>query len=581
MNKSLHIITILSLCIFTNYTFSQDFDEAFLESLPEEVADEIKEKAERKSEDEKPTYRKPSSYIDKPELKEEKSSSQRYGAYIFSMMQSSFMPINEPNFDSSYILDYGDELQIQLIGQKSYIKTIDIKRDGSISIEDVGKVFVGGQSLSNAVSMIKAKVNQLFIGTEAYVTLTNVRDIQVIVAGNVYNPGSYTINGNSNLFHALSVSGGPSETGTYRNINLLRNNEIIENVDLYDIFIFGKSTFNTRLRSGDVIFVNPVENIVSITGAVIRPGVYELKKEENLSKVLTFGNGLTGYADKRNILLNRVLDGRITRIPISNTSQFTDIESKDGDSVFIRRYPFRSVEIQGAVLNPGIYLMNAGDTVMDVIEKAGGYTDAAYPFAAVYTNLETERINEAAIEKLYQDSINSISQLIKETGSEADFTGLISTLNTLKETEPSGRVVIDLQGSERDTLRIQEGDTLFIPEVTNQVYVYGSVSSQGTAKFKDGMSVDYYISKKGGFIDKANKSGIFILQPNGETVKVKINRNLFASSPTEAVKIYPGSVIYVPEKINSGYATRLSTQAYAAILGNIGVSLASLSVLKD
>ncbi len=581
MNKSLHIITILSLCIFTNYTFSQDFDEAFLESLPEEVADEIKEKAERKSEDEKPTYRKPSSYIDKPELKEEKSSSQRYGAYIFSMMQSSFMPINEPNFDSSYILDYGDELQIQLIGQKSYIKTIDIKRDGSISIEDVGKVFVGGQSLSNAVSMIKAKVNQLFIGTEAYVTLTNVRDIQVIVAGNVYNPGSYTINGNSNLFHALSVSGGPSETGTYRNINLLRNNEIIENVDLYDIFIFGKSTFNTRLRSGDVIFVNPVENIVSITGAVIRPGVYELKKEENLSKVLTFGNGLTGYADKRNILLNRVLDGRITRIPISNTSQFTDIESKDGDSVFIRRYPFRSVEIEGAVLNPGIYLMNAGDTVMDVIEKAGGYTDAAYPFAAVYTNLETERINEAAIEKLYQDSINSISQLIKETGSEADFTGLISTLNTLKETEPSGRVVIDLQGSERDTLRIQEGDTLFIPEVTNQVYVYGSVSSQGTAKFKDGMTVDYYISKKGGFIDKANKSGIFILQPNGETVKVKINRNLFASSPTEAVKIYPGSVIYVPEKINSGYATRLSTQAYAAILGNIGVSLASLSVLKD
>ncbi len=580
MKKTLYI-TILSLCICTNYTLSQDFDEAFLESLPKEVADEIKEKAERKSEDEKPTYRKPSSYLDKPELKEERSSSERYGAYIFSMMQSSFMPINEPNFDSSYILDYGDELQIQLIGQKSFIKKVDIKRDGSISIEDIGKLFVGGQSLSNAVSMIKDKVNQLFIGSEAYVTLTNVRDIQVIVAGNVYNPGSYTINGNSNLFHALSVSGGPSETGSFRNINLLRNNEIIENVDLYDIFIFGKSTFNTRLRSGDVIFINPVGNIVSVTGAVIRPGTYELKKEENLSQVLLFGNGMTGFADKRNIVLNRVLDGRITRIPISNVSQFSDIESKDGDSVFIRKYPFRSVEITGAVLNPGIYLMNAGDTVMDVIDKAGGYTDAAYPFAAVYTNLETEKINEGAIEKLYQDSINSISQLIKETGSEADFTGLISTLNTLKETEPSGRVVIDLQNNERDTLRIQEGDTLFIPEVTNQVYVYGSVSSQGTAKFKEGMGVDYYISKKGGFLSKANMSGIFILQPNGETIKVKVNRNLFASSPTEAVKVYPGSVIYVPEKINSGYANRLSTQAYAAILGNIGVSLASLSVLKD
>ena len=297
--------------------------------------------------------------------------------------------------------------------------------------------------------------------------------------------------------------------------------------------------------------------------------------------MLFFGNGLTGYADKSNITLNRVLDGRIRRIPISNISQFSDIESKDGDSVFIRRYPFRSVDIKGAVLNPGVYLMNAGDTVMDVIDKAGGYTDAAYPFAAVYTNLETEKINEAAIEKLYQDSISSISQLIKETGSEADFTGLISTLNSLRETEPSGRVVINLQSSERDSLRIQEGDTLFIPEVTNQVYVYGSVSSQGTAKFKDGMGVDYYISKKGGFIDSANRAGVFILQPNGETIKVKVSRNLFASSPTESVKVYPGSVIYVPEKINSGYATRLATQAYATILGNISVSLASLAVLKD
>lgn len=580
MNKSLYI-TILSFCIYTNHTFSQDFDESFLESLPKEVAEEIKEKAEKKREDEKPKYRKPSSYIDKPEEEEEKVSSSRFGTFIFSMMQSSFMPINEPNFDSSYILDYGDELEIQLIGQKSFIEKIAIKRDGSISIEDVGKIFVGGQSLADAVKMIKDKVNQLFIGSEAYVSLTNVRDIQIIVAGNVYSPGSYTINGNSNIFHALNVAGGPSEAGSYRSINLLRNSEIIENLDLYDIFIHGKSTFKTRLRSGDVVFVNPVENIVSVTGAVIRPGIYELKKEESLSEVLFFGNGLTGFADKSNITLNRVLDGRIRRIPIGNVSQFSDIESKDGDSVFIRRYPFRSVEIEGAVLNPGVYLMNAGDTVMDVIDKAGGYTDAAYPFAAVYTNLETEKINEAAIEKLYQDSITSISQLIKETGSEADFTGLISTLNSLRETEPSGRVVIDLQSSERDSLRIQEGDTLFIPEVTNQVYVYGSVSSQGTAKFREGMGVDYYISKKGGFIDSANKTGVFILQPNGETIKVKVTRNLFASSPTESVKVYPGSVIYVPEKINSGYATRLATQAYATILGNISVSLASLAVLKD
>lgn len=569
-------ITVLFISFFSILAFSQEFDDSFLESLPDEVASDLKERTKNKSDLEETQYRRPSTFIEKPE-----PTSNRYGAAIFSMMQSSFMPINEPNFDSSYVLDFGDELQIQLIGQKSSIKRIAVKRDGSISIEDIGKLYVGGLSLDNAVKMIKDKVNQLFIGSEAYITLTNVRDIQVILAGNVYNPGSYTLNGNSNIFHALSVSGGPSENGSFRNINLIRNNKIIETVDLYDTFIYGKSSFNARLRSGDLVFINPVQNIITITGAVIRPGIYELKKDENLFKVIFFSNGMNGYADKNNITLNRILDGRINRLPITNVSQFQDIKSQDGDSVFIRRYPFRSVEIEGAILNPGIYLMNSGDTVTDVINKAGGYTKTAYPFAAVYSNLETELINDAALEKLYQDSINSISQLIKETGAEADFSGLISTLNTLRDIEPSGRVVIDLENNDSDSLLIQEKDTLFIPEITNQVYIYGSVSSQGTAKFKKGENVDYYINKKGGFIDKANKNGIFILQPNGETIKVKVNKNIFASSPSGVVEIYPGSVIYVPERINSGYAARLSTQAYAAILGNIGVSLASLSVLKN
>jgi len=569
-------ITILSISFLSNFIFSQDFDESFLESLPDDVATDLEDRTKERKNEEETQYRRPSTFIEKPE-----PTSNRYGAQIFSMMQTSLMPTNEPNFDSSYVLDFGDELQVQLIGQKSFIKTIAVKRDGSISIEDIGKMYVAGLSLDKAAKMIEDKVNQLFIGSEAYITLTNVRDIQIILAGNVFNPGSYVLNGNSNIFHALSVSGGPSENGSFRNINLIRNNEIIETIDLYDTFIYGKSSFNARLRSGDIVFINPIQNIISITGAVIRPGIYELKKDENLSNVVFFGNGLNGYADTNNITLNRILDGRINRLPITNISQFDSIVSQDGDSIFIRRYPFRSVEIGGAVLNPGVYLMNAGDTVIDVINKAGGYTNTAYPFGAIYTNLDTELINTNALEKLYKDSINSISQLIKETGSEADFSGLISTLNTLKDTEPSGRVVIDLENNDSGSLLIQEEDTLFIPEITNQVYVYGSVSSQGTAKYSEGKSVDYYINKKGGFVDKANKSGIFILQPNGETIKVKISKNLFASSPSAKIKIYPGSVIYVPEEINSGYAARLSTQAYAAILGNIGVSLASLSVLKN
>jgi len=568
---SLLIISFLSLD-----SFSQEFDEAFLKSLPDDVASDLIDRSNNKDALEETQYRRPSTFIDKPD-----PTSTRFGAKIFSMMQSSLMPLNEPNFDSSYTLDFGDELQIQLIGQKSKTSKMSIKRDGSINIDDIGKLYISGLTLSDAMNLIKAKINQSFIGVEAYVTLTNVRDIQVIMAGNVYNPGSYTLNGNSTIFHALSVSGGPSAQGSFRSIDLIRDSQKIETVDLYQTFIFGKPSFSTRLRSGDIVFVNTIIKNVSIFGGVIRPGSYELKNDETLSELITFSNGLSAYADLSNIKLERILDGRIKDLPIANISQFDTINANREDSIFIREFPFRSVKILGAVINPGTYLMNVGDSVSDIIAKSGGYSESAYPFGAVYTREAAKETNKVALEKLYEDSLDGILQLMKTTGSEADFSSLLAILAQLKNIEPAGRVIIDLnKESKGDLFLLQNQDSLIIPEKTNQVYIYGAISSPGSAKYKEGESITYYIEKMGNLDKNANKNGIHILYPNGETVKLGRNRNIFANQASK-VKVYPGSVIYIPENIDGGYAKRLTATAYAAILGNLGVTLASLSVLKD
>ena len=563
------IISFLSVS-----SFSQELDQAFLSSLPDDVASTLISKNNERNALEEPQYRRPSTFIEKPE-----PTSDRFGANIFSMMQSSLMPFNEPNFDSSYILDFGDTLELQLVGQKSSTTKLLVKRDGSINIEDIGKLNIAGLSLDKVVELIKNKINLAFIGVEAFVTLAKVRDVQIIMAGNVYNPGSYTLNGNSNIFHALSVSGGPSESGSFRSIDLIRNNKKIESIDLYETFIFGRSSFNTRLRSGDLIFVNPVGNVVSIFGAVKRPGSYEIKKDGILSDLITFSNGLNAYADINNIKLERILDGKIQALPIVNISQFDNIKANDLDTIYIRAYPFRSVEILGAVLNPGSYLMNEGDSILDVVEKSGGFTDNAYVFGAVYENEDARAISEAASQKLYENSIQNISQIIKEGGPDIDYTPLISMLAQLKDTKVTGRVVINLESDENPTL-IQNGDTLLIPEKTNQVYIYGSVSDSGSALYAKGEGIEYYISKKGGLIDNADKNNVFVLNPNGETFRLKIKKNLFTSLGNN-VEIFPGSVIYIPESLDTGYQTRIQTQAYAAILGNLGVTLASLSVLKD
>ena len=588
MNFNTLKIFLLSIYLFPIVLYAQDFDESFLESLPDEIRSDLLQRANDKEESEAAQYRRPSTYINKQsDLDSEGEDTPNvFGYDIFSMMQSSLMPINEPNFDGSYILDFGDLLELQLIGQESSITELTIKRDGSVNIPDIGKVFVAGLTLNDAVDVIKNKIAISYIGVEAYLTLVNVRDIQVIVAGSAFNPGAYTLNGNSNIFHALSIAGGPSKDGSYRDIRLIRGGEVIDSIDLYDTFIFGKSIFSNRLRSGDVVFVETVSNLVSVFGAFKRPGIYELKSSEMLSKAIDFANGLTNKADLSDVKVISVSDGIIITNKINSLSEFKNFKSQDSDTIFVRKHTYRSVKINGAVRNPGTYLINQGDGIFDLVNRAGGYTNNAYPYGGVLESIVTKEINKMAIDELYKSFLDGFMLTGSTASKDSDQSSAsaISLIKELKDAEPSGRVnaEFDLKILEEDRSKdvlLQDGDEITIPEFLNQVYVFGEVSSEGTISFMDKQNSDYYINMKGGFNEYADKKNVFVLHPNGDTYKLG-QKNKFLT-PRDNQEIFPGSIIFVPRKTSNSYLATQTIQAYAAILGNIGVSLASVSVLKD
>ena len=501
------------------------------------------------------------------------------------MMQTTLMPINEPNFDGSYVLDFGDVLEIQLVGQESLLERMPVNRDGSISIPNIGKIYVSGLSLSEASENIKNKVSASYIGVNAYISLVNVRDIQVIVAGDVFSPGPYALNGNSNLFHALSMAGGPSEIGSFRKIMLVRQGKTIKVIDLYDTFIYGKSNFGPRLRSGDLIFVGHIENLVRISGGVRRPSTYELKSDEPLSTAINFANGITNQADLSNIKLFRIAGESVATIDINELSELNEMTANDNDKIVIRKFPFREVKIIGAVTNPGTYIMNEGDGILDLVTQAGGYTNTAYPFGGVLENENTKKINEMAMSELYSAFLNALSTNYSGAA-ESSLSGVIEIMQELKNSPVSGRVSaeFDIEKLRADAsldIKLQDGDQITIPEVLDHVYVYGEVPSQGTVRFLPDRDTKYYIDLKGGFGPNADERGVFILQPNGETIKMNPSRNLFMSDAKNSIQVFPGSVIFVPRKTTNAFAATQTAQAYATILGNIGVSLASISVLKD
>ena len=119
-----------------------------------------------------------------------------------------------------HIRDNGDVLKVQLIGQINAVELLKINRDGSLNIPDIGKINVAGLSLIEASKIIKSRVDSVLIGTDVYVNLDEIRDVNVLVSGNAQNPGIYTLTGNSNILHALTVAGGVNEFGSYRELIL-------------------------------------------------------------------------------------------------------------------------------------------------------------------------------------------------------------------------------------------------------------------------------------------------------------------------------------------------------------------------
>jgi protein involved in polysaccharide export with SLBB domain len=585
MNKFL--ITILLITSGAISSQQLELNDAYLKSLPDNIREDVLLKIDQRAEAEESLYRRQSSMTDKPFTEEEmaaRNKRNRFGDNIFDMMQSSFMPINEPNLDSSYILDFGDTLELQLIGQKNSIVNLSIKRDGSINIPEIGKLFVSGLSLDDVNTLIKAKLSDAYIGVEAFITLVNIRDIQVLVTGNAYNPGIYTLNGNSNILNALSMAGGINENGSYRRIDLIRNNEVIKSVDLYDIFIYGKSGFGERLRSGDSILVRPSLKMVTISGAVKRPALYELTENDNFSDLIEYGDGFADNANLETLRIERPVKEDTSFINILDLDQLPSIDVKSSDRLNVRAFERRTVTISGAINTPGVYTISKGETLSSLINKAEGYKDNAYPFGGVLINEKALALNEVAAEKLYK---SFVQRLITKGDTLFASESLPFILDELKKTEISGRVMAEfdldvIKANKALDTTLDNNDQIIIPIKSEQVYIFGEVNQPGAIRYKPSQNITDYIAGAGGTLESSDINNTFVIHPNGEVNRVSGGTSRFSmlNNRNNDILIYPGSVIYIPREVKSRDAS-LVASIWAPIVSSAATSITALSVLNN
>ena len=517
----------------------------------------------------------------------------RFGETIFSSIQTSFMPINLPNLDSNYILDYGDILRIQVTGKLALDLEVDVNRDGSVSIKNVGTVYVAGLSLAEASKAIVAKIKGHILGTDAFVSLVNIRDIQVILLGAVKFPGTYTVSGSSNALHVLNVSGGIADYGSFRNIRITRNDKLISNIDLYDIFIFGKNTALPKLRSGDVIYVSPKISEVAISGGVNNPMIYEVVDGETIEDVIAFAGGFSklNKEDPRIIISNRAnLSTSNNLYQIFSMNNYKNVIAKDNDNIYVPFYkqefiPSKSVTISGMVRYPGTYFIEEGDKLSKVIELAGGLKNNAYTFAGTLFRNSAKIVQENFYRKTYQDTISFLSaNLGNQTAgmfSASSDGALKIILEELRSRKPLGRVIaefdpIELRNNPLKDILLESGDQIHIPAFTDYIFALGEFNNPGVQTYNNNFSLTQYIDQAGGFSKFSDKS-ILLIDPNGISREIK---PAFFGRFIESNEIYPGSVILASREIGKIRGLNYATTV-APVISSLAISLASLNSIVD
>lgn len=297
-----------------------------------------------------------------------------FGYDLFEGVPSTFAPVSDIQVPIDYVVGPGDTLSIQLFGNESSKYELTVERDGRVYFPKLGPILVSGMTFDAARETIEQRVAKQLIGTRVSVTMGDLRSIRVFVLGEAEKPGSYTVSGLSTMTNALFVSGGVKKIGSLRNIELKRNGNLITTLDLYDLLLHGDTRGDRQLMPGDVIFIPPIGNTVSVYGAVRRPAIYELKSERTVEQAIGLAGGLSPDADAKLGQLERILPSRLREMQNVDLSvaagRATLLDNGDKLKIpEIRPTLENSVVLSGYVFRPGQFEYRAGLRLSDVLNS--------------------------------------------------------------------------------------------------------------------------------------------------------------------------------------------------------------------
>ncbi|MBS1729876.1 MAG: SLBB domain-containing protein [Bacteroidetes bacterium] len=475
---------------------------------------------------------------------ENKIDKRIFGSDLFTNSSMGFEPNLRIATPLNYLLGPDDELNVDIYGVSETHYKLKITPEGSVYIPNVGPVYVAGLTVDQASSKITNKLSSTIYkaiisgSTKVQVSLGNIRSIQVTIIGEAKQPGTYTVSSLATVFNALYLCGGPSRNGSYRKIELIRNNQVFQVIDLYDFLLKGSMEDNVRLMDQDVIRIPYYESRVVIGGQVKREGIFEIKPSDNLQDLLNAAGGFTDSAYRSSVKITRLTDKEMAAVDVSRDN-YSNYILKGGDSISVNkildRYANR-VQIAGAVMRPGQFELSQNLTLSELIQKADGLKEDAFLSRGIIRRLKPD----LTLEMLSFD-VNGI----------------------VNKTQP------DILLQREDSVVIS---SLFDMRDVYTISLQGQIRNPGIYLFKDSMSLKDAIFEAGGFTESTNGKRIEVARrvtnadPNSteiaKTFEIDANKDLDFQGNSFYLKPYDVVII----RNNPGYFVQKSVTVSGEVL---------------
>jgi protein involved in polysaccharide export with SLBB domain len=449
-----------------------------------------------------------------------------FGTEIFSNSNLSFEPDLRMPTPKNYAIGPDDELLLNIYGVNISQQNLKVSPEGTVNVKYAGIIHVNGLTIEAATEVFKNRLKKFYPAlssgaTKLQLTLGNIRSIRVTLIGAINRPGTYTLPSLATLYNALYVSGGPAESGSFRKIELIRNNKVIHLADLYEFLMKGDLQSNVRLEDNDVIRVPYASLLITLNGELNRPGIFELQEKESLEDAIHFAGGFKSKAFRSRVTGNRFtgFDKRVIDVSGDSLAFF---KPRNGDEFLvdsvIDRYQNR-VMISGAVFKPGPYALDYGMTLKQLIFKAQGLKEDVYTGRAIVVRTREDFTKEYISVELKQ---------ILSGGND----GILM--------------------KKEDSVHIA---SIFDLRDTTIVSINGAVRKPGTYRYEDGLSLKSLILKADGFSDNATgrdieisrrKRDVAINKPGSEIVEIiRVNNDKELSGAD--VELKPFDIITVKD----------------------------------